>query len=177
MAQTLHRILVHVVFSTKDRAPLLKVPIRPRLFAYLGGEPLIVNGVADHVHMLLTLPSTVTLAEAMRRIKAKSSHWLRQETQDFAWQPRLCGFQRKPIQRRPRHKIHSQPGGTSQTNGVQGRISFFVEAARTGIRGAFLVALSGSCRPFRARAGRGRYLGFRRSGSTLGYDPAAASRL
>ena len=73
MAQTLHRILVHVVFSTKDRAPLLKEPIRPRLFAYLGGivrslggEPLIVNGVADDVHMLLTLPSTVTLAEAMR---------------------------------------------------------------------------------------------------------------
>ena len=99
MAQTLHRILVHVVFSTKDRAPLLKVPIRPRLFAYLGGvvrslggEPLIVNGVADHVHVLLTLPSTVTLAEAMRRIKAKSSHWLRQETQDFAWQPGYAAF-------------------------------------------------------------------------------------
>ena len=53
MAQTLHRILVHVVFSTKDRAPLLEEPIRPRLFAYLGGvvrslggKPLIVNGVA-----------------------------------------------------------------------------------------------------------------------------------
>ena len=78
---------------------MLKVPIRPRLFAYLGGvarslggEPLIVNGVADHVHMLLTLPSTVTLAEAMRRIKAKSSHWLRQETQDFAWQPGYAAF-------------------------------------------------------------------------------------
>ena len=58
MAQTLHRILVHVVFSTKDRGPLLKEPIRPQLFAYLGGivrslggEPLIVNGVADHVDL------------------------------------------------------------------------------------------------------------------------------
>ena len=39
------------------------------------------------------------------------------------------------------------------------------------------MALSGSCRPFRARRGPGRYLGFRRSGSTLGYIPAAASRL
>ncbi len=99
MAQTLHRILVHVVFSTKDRAPLLKEPIRPRLFAYLGGivrslggEPLIVNGVADHVHMLLTLPSTVTLAEAMRRIKAKSSHWMREGPQDFAWQAGYAAF-------------------------------------------------------------------------------------
>ncbi len=99
MAQTLHRILVYVVFSTKDRAPLLKEPIRSRLFAYLGGilrslggEPLIVNGVADHVHMLLTLPSTVTLADAMRRIKAKSSHWMRQGAQDFAWQPGYAAF-------------------------------------------------------------------------------------
>ena len=99
MAQTLHRILVHVVFSTKDRAPLLKEPIRPRLFAYLGGivrslggEPLIVNGVADHVHMLLTLPSTVTLAEAMRRIKAKSSRWMRQGPRDFAWQAGYAAF-------------------------------------------------------------------------------------
>ena len=99
MAQTLHRILVHVVFSTKDRAPLLKVPIRPRLFAYLGGvvrslggEPLIVNGVAHHVHVLLTLPATVTLAETMRRIKAKSSRWMRQGTQDFAWQAGYAAF-------------------------------------------------------------------------------------
>ncbi len=74
MAQTLHRILVHVVFSTKDRGPLLKEPIRPQLFAdlggivrSLGGGPLIVNCVADHVHMRLRRPSTVTLAEAMRR--------------------------------------------------------------------------------------------------------------
>ena len=99
MAQTLHRILVHVVFSTKDRSPLLREPIRPRLFAYLGGivrslggEPLIVNGVADHVHMLLTLPSTVTLAEAMRKIKAKSSHWMRQGPRDFAWQTGYAAF-------------------------------------------------------------------------------------
>ena len=77
----------------------LKEPIRPRLFAYLGGivrslggEPLIVDGVADHVHMLLTLPSTVTLAEAMGRIKAKSSHWMRQGSRDFAWQAVYAAF-------------------------------------------------------------------------------------
>ncbi len=99
MAQTLHRILVHVVFSTKDRAALIKEPIRSRLFAYLGGivrsldgEPLIVNGVADHVHLLLTLPATVTLAETMRRIKAKSSRWMRQGTWDFAWQAGYAAF-------------------------------------------------------------------------------------
>ena len=46
MAQTLHRILVHVVFSTKDRAPLLKEPIRPKLFAYLGGVIRSLGGLS-----------------------------------------------------------------------------------------------------------------------------------
>ena len=99
MAQTLHRILIHVVFSTKDRVPLIRESHRPNLFAYLGGivrslgcEPLIVDGVADHVHILLTLPPTLTLAEAMRTIKAKSSHWMRQHVQGFAWQPGYAAF-------------------------------------------------------------------------------------
>ena len=99
MAQTLHRILVHVVFSTKDRAPLIREPIRSKLFAYLGGivrslgdEALIVNGVADHIHILLALPSTVTLAEAMRRIKAKSSHWMRRKARHFSRQAGYAAF-------------------------------------------------------------------------------------
>jgi REP element-mobilizing transposase RayT len=65
MAQTLARVLVHVVFSTKDRRPSLKGQIRPTLFAYmagtirsLGGEPVVVNGVSDHVHILLTVPGS-----------------------------------------------------------------------------------------------------------------------
>ena len=95
----MHRILIHVVFSTKDRAPLLGEPIRPKLFAYLGGivrslggEPLIVNGVVDHVHILFALPPTVTLAEAMQTVKARSSHWMRQQTRHFAWQPGYAAF-------------------------------------------------------------------------------------
>jgi REP element-mobilizing transposase RayT len=93
MAQTLARVLVHVVFSTKDRVPSLKEQIRPSLFAYmggiirsLGGEPVIVNGVNDHVHILLTLPATLALADAMRAIKAKSSGWLRRTVPSFSWQ-------------------------------------------------------------------------------------------
>ena len=99
MAQTLHRILIHVVFSTKDRVPLIRESHRPNPFAYLGGivrslgcEPLIVDGVADHVHILLTLPPTLTLAEAMRTIKAKSSRWMRGQTKGFAWQPGYAAF-------------------------------------------------------------------------------------
>ena len=78
---------------------MLKEPIRPQLFAYLGGmvrslggEPLIVNGISDHVHILLTLPATVTLADAIRTIKAKSSRWMRHRARDFAWQSGYAAF-------------------------------------------------------------------------------------
>jgi REP element-mobilizing transposase RayT len=99
MAQTLVRVLVHVVFSTKDRLPSLKEEVRPSLFAYiggtirsLGGEPVIVNGVSDHVHILLTLPATLALADAMRALKAKSPGWLRRTLPSFAWQLGYAAF-------------------------------------------------------------------------------------
>ncbi|MDA1315698.1 MAG: transposase [Acidobacteria bacterium] len=65
MAQTFTNLLTHVIFSTKQRRPLLKTEIRPRLFAYtgaivrdLGGKAFIINPVADHVHMLISMPAT-----------------------------------------------------------------------------------------------------------------------
>ena len=61
MAQTHARLWVHVVFSTKDRRPLLRAEIRSDLFAYIAGivrefdgTPVIVNGAGDHVHMLFS---------------------------------------------------------------------------------------------------------------------------
>ena len=88
MAQTHTRLWVHVVFSTKDRMPLLRAEIRPDLFAYLGGivreldgKSVIVNGVVDHVHMLFSLPPKTPLSEALRIIKAISSRWVRRKSQ------------------------------------------------------------------------------------------------
>jgi len=99
MAHTLARILVHVVFSTKDRAPWLQVPVRPGLFAYmagivsrLGAEALIINGVADHVHMLLAMPTNLTLADLVRTVKASSSTWIRDGHAHFAWQSGYAAF-------------------------------------------------------------------------------------
>ena len=99
MAQTFSRLLVHVVFSTKDRTASLKADIRNDLFAYMagiitnfGGQPLIINGVADHVHLLFSLPATMGLAETMRIIKAKSSRWIRRIDRSFAWQSGYAGF-------------------------------------------------------------------------------------
>ena len=99
MAQTHSRLWVHVVFSTKDRLPLLWAEIRRDLFAYISGmvrefdqTPVIVNGVADHVHMVFSLPPKVPLAEALRIVKARSSRWLRRTSRAFAWQPGYGAF-------------------------------------------------------------------------------------
>ena len=80
MAQTFTHLLTHVIFSTKERRPLLKAKIRPRLFSYMGGivrdlrgKALIINGTSDHVHLLVSMPATISIAEMMRIVKAKSS--------------------------------------------------------------------------------------------------------
>ena len=53
----------------------------------LDGTPVIVNGVADHVHMLFSLPPKTPLPEALRITKARSSRWVRRTSPEFAWQP------------------------------------------------------------------------------------------
>ncbi len=97
MPQSLARIIVHTVFSTKDRRPFLRDPsLRAELHRYLGGiverhdcPPLIIGGVEDHVHLLSTLSRTGSPAELVKEAKRGSSLWLKTkdpELRDFAWQ-------------------------------------------------------------------------------------------
>jgi putative transposase len=97
MPQSLAKILVHTVFSTKDRRPILRDrAIRLELHHYLGGilnnldcQPIIVGGVEDHVHLLSTLSRTCTSADMVKELKRGSSIWLKTkgvDLQDFAWQ-------------------------------------------------------------------------------------------
>ena len=74
MPQSLSLLLVHLVFSTKDRYPFLDAAVRPSLYAYLatvarnqGHECYRVGGVADHVHLAIRLSRTVTVASALWR--------------------------------------------------------------------------------------------------------------
>jgi putative transposase len=100
MPHTFTNLLTHVVFGTKDRAPLINDELRPQLHAYLGGivrelrgTAFIVNGTADHVHLLITLPPTLSLSDAMRVLKANSSRWMNEEKQvPFAWQTGYGAF-------------------------------------------------------------------------------------
>ncbi|MDH4202128.1 MAG: IS200/IS605 family transposase [Phycisphaerae bacterium] len=96
MAQSLAQKYVHIVFSTKERYPFIETDIEPQLYAYMAGTikqmegiPCLINGTADHIHILSTLPRTVTLAKYIEGIKRPSSRWLKTKGgmyEKFAWQ-------------------------------------------------------------------------------------------
>jgi REP element-mobilizing transposase RayT len=92
----------HCVFSTKERRPFITPELRERLWPYLGGiarengiTALNIGGVADHVHLLLSLPATMPIAKAMQLIKGGSSKWVHEtfpEQGAFAWQEKYGAF-------------------------------------------------------------------------------------
>ena len=96
MPQSLARILVHTVFSTKGRVPLLGEPsVRAEMHRVLGGtakrlecNPIIIGGTADHVHLLTTLARTVATAEFVKEIKRVSTNWIKEQERysGFHWQ-------------------------------------------------------------------------------------------
>jgi putative transposase len=97
MPQSLAKILVHTVFSTKERRPFLRdAVLRDELHRYLGGiltnldcQPIIAGGAEDHVHLLCALSRTREAAEMVKEVKRGSSLWLKtkgSELTDFAWQ-------------------------------------------------------------------------------------------
>ena len=102
MAHSFTNLLYHLVFSTKERQPWLDADMRPRLFPYLGGlvreeggVALIVNGVADHVHLLVKLRPDRAVADVLRALKAGSSFWVHKTFPDhehFAWQTGYGAF-------------------------------------------------------------------------------------
>jgi REP element-mobilizing transposase RayT len=95
--QSLAKILVHTVFSTKDRRPFLRdKPLREELHRYIGGilanlecQPVIVGGMEDHLHWLCALSRTCEPATLVKEAKRSSSLWLKTKSPglaDFAWQ-------------------------------------------------------------------------------------------
>ena len=96
MPQSLSFLLIHIVFSTKDRAAVLDSTVRPSLHAYLATvargadcECYRVGGVADHVHLAVRLSRTVTTAKLVEELKTSSSKWLKTQSPGlaaFSWQ-------------------------------------------------------------------------------------------
>ena len=102
MAHTFTNLLAHIIFSTKDRAPFIDAELKPELLAYLGGmvrevngQAYGINGTADHVHLLVSLPPTIALSEAMKVLKANSSRWVSEKwraRKAFGWQTGYGAF-------------------------------------------------------------------------------------
>jgi len=102
MSHTYTNILIHALFSTKDRHPWLLPEIRDEVFSYLGGtiselrgQSLLVNGPRDHVHMLFVQPRTLSIATVMEKIKAGSSGWIKErwpQRSHFGWQTGYAAF-------------------------------------------------------------------------------------
>jgi REP element-mobilizing transposase RayT len=96
MPQSLSLVVIHVMFSTKDRRPLLNIDMRPKLHAYLatvareaGCECYRVGGVADHIHLAIRLSRTLTIADLVENLKTSSSKWLKTQAPSlaaFSWQ-------------------------------------------------------------------------------------------
>ena len=111
--------LVHVVFSTAERRPLIREGMGERLHAYLGGiarengmAALAVGGVADHVHVLLSLSRTASVSKAVQLLKAGSSKWVNENFTGmgrFSWQEGFGAFSIGVAQReRTVAYIHAQ---------------------------------------------------------------------
>ncbi|TLD69919.1 IS200/IS605 family transposase [Phragmitibacter flavus] len=102
MPQSLARLHIHLIFSTKNREPLLHDGVRPALHAYmatvlqnLGCHPVLINSVNDHIHLLFELARTVTISSVVEDIKKHSSKWIKTQGPElslFAWQAGYGAF-------------------------------------------------------------------------------------
>lgn len=101
--------LIHYVFSTKERFPFIDQEVESRLWPYTGGiarengmKALAIGGTADHLHVLISLPATMSVAKAVQLLKGGSSKWLHELSADyrkFAWQDGYGAFSVSASQR------------------------------------------------------------------------------
>jgi REP element-mobilizing transposase RayT len=108
MGSTYLSLHYHIVFSTKHRRPTIDARWRARLHEYLGGTvrglegvPEAIGGIEDHVHLLVGLRATHTLADFVRELKKAGTAWVRDENldPDFAWQEGYAAFTVSPTAR------------------------------------------------------------------------------
>src|SRR5882672_9832222 len=102
MPQSLSSILIHLIFSTKNREPFITPEIETELFPYMASifkamksPSLTINGTADHVHTLLTLSRVVTIADIVGEVKSESSKWVKKKGRQFRncyWQSGYGAF-------------------------------------------------------------------------------------
>lgn len=106
MGQSLVKNYLHIVFSTKNREPLIREPVEQEIYGYLGGicknlecHPLKVGGYNDHIHILCMLSKKIALMKLLEEVKSHSSKWIKtngDEYANFYWQDGYGAFSVNP---------------------------------------------------------------------------------
>src|SRR5438046_1998670 len=102
MPQSLAAVLVHIIFSTKNREPFIQLDVEPELYRYLAtacqtaeSPALLINGTADHLHLLVKLGRKTSIANLVEEIKSSSSRWIKTKGpsyKGFYWQSGYGAF-------------------------------------------------------------------------------------
>ena len=99
MSHTFTKNHQHIVFSTAKRRKLIEKAFQPKLWAYIAGicrnhgmYVRAIGGIEDHVHMLIELPPTLAVAQAVSKVKSNSSRWVNETGRKFAWQKGYAAF-------------------------------------------------------------------------------------
>jgi putative transposase len=102
VGNTYTSLYIHYIFSTKNRLPLIVPEIQDRLWPYMAGiakknnmTALAVGGMPDHIHILLSLPATLSVSKAIQSIKGNSSKWINdtfKTSNPFSWQKGYGAF-------------------------------------------------------------------------------------
>ena len=102
MSQSFTNLLYHLIFSTKDRRPIITLDYQPRLYDYIGGiirevggTSLGINGIEDHVHVVTKLRPDKALSDVLRVLKCNASGWMHDlfpSLAEFSWQRGYAAF-------------------------------------------------------------------------------------
>lgn len=102
MANTYTKLNIHIVFHVKSTGITIRQKNLEQVFAYIGGiiqnvggYPITVGGITNHIHILATMPKTMSVSEFVQKIKANSSKWIKtidEYYEDFAWQEGYGAF-------------------------------------------------------------------------------------
>lgn len=119
MANTYTKLNIHIVFHVKSTGVCIKNEDLPKVFAYIGGiirnvggYPVTVGGIENHIHILATMPKTMSVSEFVQKIKANSSRWIKtlaKYYESFAWQEGYGAFCVSPsLLKKTIHYIETQ---------------------------------------------------------------------
>ena len=144
MSQSFTNLIYHLIFSTKDRRPLITLEYQPRLYDYIGGilrntggVSLGIDGVEDHVHVLAKLRPEKAVSDVLRDLKANASGWMHDvfpATVGLLLATWVRSIHSKSITCGNGSKVSGATEGASSEDFVSRRVPFVLESQRNRIR-------------------------------------------